>query len=69
MIHAEFLQEVEHFLAEHSMSATRFGILALNDREFVRRLRRGGDVRVSTIERVRGFMSEEIKRAKSEAAA
>ena len=56
MTHDEFLREIELFLVSHEMSPTRFGILALNDRELVRRLRRGSDVRLTTMEKIRGFM-------------
>jgi hypothetical protein len=63
MMNEEFLREIERFLADRDMSPTRFGLLALNDREFVRRLRRGSDVRTRTIEKVRQFMSSEKSKA------
>lgn len=68
MTHQEFLQDIEQFLDAHGMSASRFGLLALNDRDFVFRMRRGSDVRISTIDRVREFMSREKKRRKSNGA-
>jgi hypothetical protein len=64
----EFLQDIEQFLDLHEMSASRFGVLALNDRDFVFRMRRGSDVRINTINRVREFMSRQGKSQKSKGA-
>jgi len=63
MINEQFLREIEQFLAEQGMSPSRFGLLALNDREFVRRMRRGSDVRTRTIEKVKQFMASERQKA------
>lgn len=52
----EFLQEVESFLREHNLSATRFGVLAAGDTKFVGTLRKGRKLRLSTSERVRQWM-------------
>lgn len=65
MTHQEFMQDIEQFLDAHQMSASRFGLLALNDRDFVFRMRRGSDVRISTIDRVREFMMREAREIKS----
>jgi hypothetical protein len=62
MMHEQFLREIEDFLTEQDMSPSRFGLLALNDREFVRRLRRGSDVRTRTVEKVKQFMDQERAR-------
>ena len=68
MTHQEFMQDIEQFLDAHQMSPSRFGLLALNDRDFVFRMRRGSDVRISTIDRVREFMMRESKSKKSKGA-
>lgn len=52
------LREIEVFLDQHEMSATAFGLAALNDGHFVRDLRRGKDVRLSTAEKIRRFIVE-----------
>ena len=52
-----FYQEIEKFLVDKNVPATRFGLLALNDREFVRRMRRGGSVTLRTYDRVKEFMN------------
>lgn len=51
------LKDIEAFIAARRMSATEFGRQALNDSDFVHGLRRGRDVRLSTVERVRDFMT------------
>ena len=50
------LAEIEGFLAQSGMSATAFGIDALNDPGFVPGLRAGRDPKLSTAERVRAFI-------------
>lgn len=52
------VDEIDAFLARHSMTPTRFGGLFLNDRMFVGRLRRGRDPKESMLRRVRGKMAE-----------
>lgn len=52
------LEDIEKFLERHSLSATALGQNALGDRHFVRQLRAGRDVRMSTVERVRKFMAD-----------
>lgn len=54
----EFLSEVEAFLRDHNLSDRQFGEQALNDKHFVRQLRTGRDVRLSTVEKVRAFMAD-----------
>lgn len=51
------IAEIDAFLAEHGMSDSRFGQLALNDRHFVRQLRNDRDVRMKTVEKVKRFMA------------
>lgn len=51
------ISEIEAFTQRHGMSEWAFGEAALNDRHFIRQLREGRDIRVSTLARVRGFMA------------
>lgn len=51
------IAQIDAFLAEHGMSDSRFGQLALNDRHFVRQLRGKRDVRLGTVEKVQRFMA------------
>lgn len=50
------LTDIEAFLDAHGLSPTAFGVLALNDRHFVKQLRRGRRVWPETEARVRNFM-------------
>lgn len=50
------LDEIEEFLAEHELSATRFGVLVAGDTKFVKTLRAGRRVRASTEAVVRTWM-------------
>jgi hypothetical protein len=53
---SDLIDEIETFLAEHNLSATRFGVLAAGDTKFVKTLREGRACRVRTVERVREWM-------------
>lgn len=53
----EILGEIEQFLERHAMSAARFGTEAMGNPSFVMRLRRGVDIKSSTIDRARDFMA------------
>lgn len=50
------LRDVEKFLKNSDMPATRFGREAVRDPRFVFDLRRGREPRPSTIQRVRAFL-------------
>ena len=50
------LSEIELFCSAHAMSEARFGVASLGDKHFVRQLREGRDIRLSTVDRVREFM-------------
>lgn len=54
----DLIEEVDAFLQRTGMTQTAFGLRVLNDASFVRRLRQGLDVRLSTVERLRSFMRE-----------
>lgn len=50
------LDDIIAFCEARELSEGQFGILALNDKNFVPQLREGRDIRFSTAERVRRFM-------------
>jgi hypothetical protein len=53
----ELLTSIEKFRTEHGLSEWQFGEMVLNDRHFIRQLRVGRDLRMSTVERVKSFMA------------
>lgn len=59
----DLIDEIETFLAEHNLSATRFGVLAAGDTKFVKTLR-GSETkpprkpREATAKRVREWMRQ-----------
>ncbi|MFC3795339.1 hypothetical protein [Sphingobium agri] len=53
----DLLQAVEAYLAQTGMAPTAFGDGALNDRHFVRQLRKGRRTFRDTEDRVRKFMA------------
>ena len=55
---SDILREIESFCAEHKLTDGQFGLMALNDKNFVPQLRDGRDIRLSTGEKVRAFMEE-----------
>lgn len=52
------LDEIEAFLGRSGMTASTFGVEALNDPGFVSGLRNGRDPKMSTAERVRAFIAD-----------
>ena len=54
----DLLNEIETFLKETGMSATRFGDDAMGDRPLVMRLRAGRDVKLATVDKIRAFMAK-----------
>jgi hypothetical protein len=55
---SDFPAEVLQFLREHHLSPTRFGLLALNNGHFVRKLLEHDLLpRIKTVDRVRAFMA------------
>lgn len=60
-----FLSDVNAFLERHSMTATTFGLKAVNDVAFVHRLRKGSDTKLSTMDKVRAFMAAYDKKKRS----
>jgi len=53
----QLLLEIETFLSSRQMAETTFGRMAVNDGKFVARLRRGGNMTISTVSKVRHFIS------------
>lgn len=58
----KLLAEVEAFLREREMPATRFGIKANGDRTLVFKLRKGRIPQLTTADKIRAFMARERKR-------
>ncbi len=52
----QLLAEIEAFLVQQRISATRFGKLACNDPHAVRWLRDGGSITTRRYEQLRAFM-------------
>lgn len=50
------IRQIEAFCADHDLTEGQFGLQVLNDKNFVKQLRQGRDIRLSTAEKVRAFM-------------
>lgn len=55
----DLLRDIDRYLAETGHAETTFGRLAVNDGKFVKRLRLGKGVTVTTVERVRSYIAEQ----------
>lgn len=64
--HPQLLSEIELFLSLTNMGSSYFGKKSVGNSEIVSRLRRGGRLWPETIERLRDFMSNEIKQRAEE---
>jgi phosphopantothenoylcysteine decarboxylase/phosphopantothenate--cysteine ligase len=53
----DLLAEIEAYLRETGVSATKFGLAAVNDGHLVAKLRRGTSVTLKTADRVRSYMA------------
>jgi len=58
MLIDQFKEEIDAYLAKTGMSKSAFGIAAISDNRFVFRLEEGADVKASTIDAVREFMTQ-----------
>lgn len=58
----KLLEEIEAFLKETGMAPTVFGEEAVGDRALIISLRKGRDLKLATMDRIRAFMA--AKRAK-----
>jgi phosphopantothenoylcysteine decarboxylase/phosphopantothenate--cysteine ligase len=56
------LGEIEDFLAQFQVTASKFGVAAVNDGHLVAKLRRGSSVTLKTADRVRTYMAGERSR-------
>lgn len=54
----KILKQVEEFLEKHEMLPSNFGKMAVSDPTFVFDLRKGQDLKLSTVDKVRRFMSD-----------
>lgn len=54
--HPELLETIETFCKEHDMGFARFGESVMNDRNFVRRLKKGRKLYQVTVDRIVEFM-------------
>jgi len=54
----QLLREIDDFCRRWDISNTEFGVKATNDRSLVGAIKRGRDLRVSTVDRIRRFMAQ-----------
>lgn len=54
--HPTIVEQIDAFLTEHSMSPITFGRKVMGDPHFVRDLRGGRDIRMSTAEKILDFI-------------
>jgi hypothetical protein len=62
---AALLEEIRAFIAEQGMSETRFGLEAVNDSRFLRRLP-NRDVTLRTVTKIQEYMRRQRARAAAE---
>lgn len=53
----QLLSDILEFCGETKMAESTFGLYAVNDGKFVRRLRAGRDVNTETIDKIHKFIS------------
>jgi phosphopantothenoylcysteine decarboxylase/phosphopantothenate--cysteine ligase len=63
---ATLLADIEMFLARSGMSATKLGLVAVNDGHLVANLRKGASVTLKTADRVRAFLAAQAGRGPAE---
>jgi hypothetical protein len=66
---ANLIQDIDAFCESYKISASQFGLSALNDKPFVHQVRNGRRVWPETEAKVRQFMSSYRASAKQDAAA
>lgn len=57
-IRTELMRRIEAYLVKNNLSMTRFGYMSTGDPCLVSKLRRGGDIRLRTLEKIMEFMAE-----------
>ena len=55
----DLLTDIEAFLAESGVSATKFGLAAVNDGHLIKNLRSGASVTLKTADKVRAYMAQQ----------
>ena len=68
MLKDEIIQETNAFIKRTGMNQTDFGWQVMRDVAFVGKLRKGLDIRVSTVDKLRKFMREYKGPEKTDAA-
>lgn len=53
----DILAEIDRFIQASNLKERDFGLLALNDKNFVPQLRAGRDIRASTVAKLKEFMA------------
>lgn len=53
----QLLAEIEAFIAKHDIRASYFGRDAVGDLSLLNRLRRGGDIKLETADKIRRYMA------------
>lgn len=55
----DMIRRIEEFCAQRGISVTTFGRKAVNDGKFIQRLRKGGDITLTTARKVEQALSGE----------
>lgn len=63
---AQFIADIDAYLVQSGMTETDFSRRSCNNPSFVFRLRKGADVTLSTVDRVRRFMADNPSPQRSE---
>lgn len=58
-IHSDIIDEIDAYCERHSLTATAFGSMAMNDPNFVADLRAGRELRRATEQEIREFLTGE----------
>ena len=61
----QFINEIDTFCAVHGVKESNFGRMAMNYPAFVLSLRKGRDLRMTTVEKVRLFMRDYSNKGKA----
>jgi hypothetical protein len=63
----QFIRRAESFLERSGMSERQFGIEAVGDHKFFKRLRSGAGITLTVIEKVEGFIAEREAKPRADA--
>ena len=67
-IRSQIIELIDLYLSETGLTDAAFGRLVLNDHKFIRRLRSGIGVTLTSIERIERFIRENPAKSKESAA-